>query len=211
MLHIASDILPPTRLSYTAFRIAFCETWERLTLSEQLSDDPQADESFGFLTEVPFLKAVPAWVQLDLLAETWQKHLMDGPIRASLVDESILYSACETTARLVDEQPEIAAEFLRQGPEEIDLPIDHDLATELRSLHLSLPNHGEFLMISHFEDLHPDQANQLKQDFGLDNNRLDELFHILGLWHTSPGFLENLEGLLTPKEMQRMQSHRRFN
>ena len=56
MLHIASDILPPTRLSYTAFRIAFCETWERLTLAEQLSDEPPNYESFGFLTEVPFLK-----------------------------------------------------------------------------------------------------------------------------------------------------------
>ena len=210
MLHIASDILPPTRLSYTAFRVAFCETWERLTLAEQVADNSTSDDSFGFLTEVPFLKAVPAWVQLDLLAETWQKHLMDGPIRASLVDESILYSVCETTARLVDDQPEIAAEFLSRGPEQIDLPIDHDLATELRSLHLSLPNHGEFLMISHFEDTPPEEANQLKSDFGLDPQRLDELFHVLGLWHSSPGFLDHLEGLLTDKEIQQIRSHRRF-
>jgi hypothetical protein len=65
MLSIASDILPQTCISYVAFRIAFCETLERITLAKQVGGHI---DGFGYLTEVPFLGSVPPQIQLDLLA-----------------------------------------------------------------------------------------------------------------------------------------------
>lgn len=201
MLSIASDILPQTGLSYVAFRIACCETLERITLARQVGG---IVDGFGFLTEVPFLQAVAPPVQLDLLAETWAKHLSEIAEEATLLDESVIYAVCETASQLVNHQPKTVKSFLEKGPLEIDLRIDYQLAANLQNLHLNLSNAGDFLMISQFEDLPPDEARSLKEQFGLDENRLEPMFEVLGRWHPRPEFLENLQGLLLPKEIQRM-------
>jgi len=147
MLQIGPDILPSGALTYFAFRVAFQSTLERIVLSRQVGDD---DGQFGFLTEVPFLCAVPAHVQLDLLAETWQKHVSDVPQPATLVDESVVYAVCEAAAALVEHEPCQMAHYLDGGPRSVALAPDHFLASELRSLHLGLSNEGDFLMISQF-------------------------------------------------------------
>ncbi len=200
MLAIASDILPQTSLSYVAFRIAFCETLERITLAKQVGGHI---DGFGYLTEVPFLGAVPPRVQLDLLAETWAKHLSEMPEEATLLDESVIYAICETAAHLADHQPNAVRGFLRGGPLEVDLRIDHRLAGELQGLHLNLSNAGDFLMISQFEDIPPDEARSLKAQFGLEEDRLEPMFEVLGRWHPLPEFLGNLHGLLLPREIER--------
>ena len=199
MLTISSDTLPQTCLSYLAFRVAFHETLERIALANQFGDD--AHECYGFLTEVPFLRTVPAHVQLDLLAETWSKHVARESFTASLVDESIVYAACETAARIVEEEPEVTRRFLEGGPLEVEVAVDGVLAAELRGLHLNLANEGDFLMISQFEDLHPDEARRLKREFGIDESRLEVMFDVLGRWSVSPDFLSNLSGLLTGQEV----------
>ncbi len=200
MLAIASDILPQTSLSYVAFRIAFCETLERITLARQVGG---RIEGFGFLTEVPFLGAVPPRVQLDLLAETWAKHRSDAPEEATLLDESVIYAICETASQLAEHQPNAVRGFLRGGPMDVDLRIDHQLARELQGLHLNLSNAGDFLMISQFEDIPPDEARPLKAQFGMEEDRLEVMFEVLGRWHPSPECLGNLQGLLLPREIQR--------
>lgn len=200
MLSIASEILPQTGLSYTAFRLAFSETLERLTLSRQLGELP---EGFGFLTEVPFLKAVPPRVQLDLLAETWAKHSGVFPVAATLVDESVIYAICETSSRLIAGDPATAKRYLQRGPVKSQPKLDVKLAGEIRSLHTRLSNAGDFLLISQFEDMHPDEARKLKREFRMDEARLDDLFDVLGRWHASPDFHKHLAGLLTPREIAR--------
>ena len=201
MLSIASDILPQSSISYLAFRIAFCETMERITLAQQVGGDV---DGFGFLTEVPFLQAVPPRVQLDLLAETWSRHLSETPEDASLLDESVIYSVCETSSQLVKHQPKTVELFLKAGPLDAQMPVDHRLAANLQGLQLSLSNAGDFLMISQFEDLPPEEARSLKQQFGMDEARLDVMFEILGRWHVSPEFLVNCRGLLVPAEIERV-------
>lgn len=200
MLSIASDILPQTCISYVAFRIAFCETLERLTLAKQVG---ATLDGFGFLTEVPFLQAVPPQVQLDLLADTWTKHLSEMSEEATLLDESVIYAVCETASQLVNHQPKTVASFLNRGPLEVTMRIDHHLATELQALHLNLSNAGDFLMISQFEDMPPEDARPLKQQFGMDESRLDVMFDVLERWHPQSNFLSKLQGLMMPHEIER--------
>ncbi|MEZ6045217.1 MAG: hypothetical protein R3C11_06465 [Planctomycetaceae bacterium] len=84
MIKIANETLPQSCLCYLAFRVAFMETLERIALADQIAE--RNLRQFGYLTEVPFLQAVPPHLQLDLLAETWAKHTSDDPCDASLVD-----------------------------------------------------------------------------------------------------------------------------
>jgi hypothetical protein len=201
MLTIATDTLPQSSLAYLAFRAAFRETLERIVLAAQFDED-EAD-CFGFLTQVPFLRGVPAHVQLDLLSETWRKHVAAQPFEATLVDESVVYAACETTAWLIENEPETVERFLDGGPQEIELGSAFALAEEVRSLHLQLANEGDFLMISQFEDLPPRHARLLKRECGLVESRFEPMFDVLGRWHMSRDFLENLCGLLTNEEIVR--------
>ena len=90
MLAICTDTLPQTCLSYLAFRLSFLETLERIAMARQIGDDEL--DCFGYLTEVPFLRSVPPHVQLDLLAETWSKHVACERIDADLVDEAVIYT-----------------------------------------------------------------------------------------------------------------------
>jgi hypothetical protein len=204
MLNISTDTLPRTCLSYLAFRIAFQDTLERIVLADQMDDI--SFDGFGYLTEVPFLRAVPPRVQLDLLASTWAKHFSAESHAGTLVDESVVYAVCETTARLVENESEDIIRFLRGGPMDIQLVVDHFLASEVRRLHLSLPNEGDFLLISQFEDMQPDAADRLKIKFHLDAQRLECMFETLAQYHVSPEFAENLSGLFHPDEVQKIDS-----
>lgn len=201
MLNICTDILPQTGLSYVAFRAAFQETIERIVLARQIGADTTG--CFGYLTEVPFLQAVPPHVQLDLLSETWSKHVVDEPIEANLVDESVVFAACETAARVAEEEPLVFRRYVTGGPVEVESPDEQFMASELRSLHLNLSNDGDFLMISQFEDMLPDEAGSMKEKMGLDPERLEVMFDVLGRWSMSEGFLMNLTGLLTKREIVR--------
>ncbi|MAT14121.1 MAG: hypothetical protein CMJ46_02495 [Planctomyces sp.] len=202
MIKIANETLPQSCLCYLAFRVAFMETLERIVLADQI--DERNLRHFGYLTEVPFLQAVPPHVQLDLLAETWAKHTSADPNVASLVDESVIYAACETAALVVDRDPSAVARYLKQGPLDVLVEADTFLASELRSLHLNLGNEGDFLMISQFEDMPPREAEYMKEKFGLDHDRIEGMFEVLGRWHHSEQFLANLENLLSEKEIARV-------
>lgn len=201
MLQIATDILPQTGLSYVAFRVAFQETVERIALAHQMGERDAG--GYGFLTEVPFLRNVAPHVQLDLLAETWDKHVSSEPIDATLVDESVVYAACETAANIAEYDPRNFTRHLQGGPLEVDLEPDGLLASELRSLHLNLPSDGDFLLVSQFEDLPPEIAEDRKREFGLDPDKLEPMFEVLGLWTMSADFLSRVDGLLSEREIIR--------
>lgn len=199
MLTISNDVLPQSSLCYLAFRVAFRETLERIALADQVGCDPH--EAFGFLTEVPFLRAVPPHVQIDLLAATWAKHVANESVAADLVDEAVLYAVCETSARVVESEPDMVEEYLAGGPLDVIPAIDESLAGALRGLHLNLASEGDFLLVSQFEDLEPDEAGRLKAKFGMTEEKIEPLFDVLGRWYLSPEFLGNLSGLLTGREV----------
>lgn len=199
MLNISNDVLPQTQLCYLAFRIAFRETLERLALADQMGSDPH--DAFGFLTEVPFLRDVPAHVQLDLLAATWAKHYASESRPADLVDEAVLYAVCETSAGVVESEPEIIEEYLAHGPLDVEVASDMLLASELRGLHLDLGSEADFLLVSQFEDLPPEESAGFKTKLGLTDVKMEPMFDVLGRWYLSPEFLGNLTGLLTGHEV----------
>ena len=199
MLTIAQQLLPNNSLSYLAFRIACLDTLERIVLARQFGTD--AAEGFGYLTDVPFLRAVPPQVQLDLLSETWQKHSHRERLAADLVDESVLYAVCETAARIAEQEPQQFSGWAKRGPRRLSLPSRSGLPNMFRQVHLALPNEGDFLLISQFEDLPPFESLSLKAEFGLEPSKCEPMFDALGRWHVSPGFAGRLGGLLTDREI----------
>lgn len=200
MLRIDDDVLPGSDLTYLAFRVSFQETLERIVLARQVND---GNGLFGFMTEVPFLSGVAPHVQLDLLAECWQRHNSKREFEASLIEESVIYAVCETAARIAEDEPTVITHSLITGPKTTKVKVDAFLPGELRNLHLRLANEGDFLLISQFEDMQPDDARDLKMQFGLQEERFEEMFEALGRWNVEPGMGANLKGLLTEREIVR--------
>jgi len=204
MLRVSSKSLPRTEITYIAFRLACLDTRERLELAVQLDLCPE--RNFGFLTEVPFLKNVPAQVQIDLLLETWARHITPVPQPASLLDESVVYAACETAANLIRTEPEVARRFLNRGPVACSHPVDDRLADTLQKLHLEFAQQGLFLLLSQFQDIPPLEAVPLKRDQGFEEGAIDCLFDVLGRWYVSPEMLTRAAGLLTRVETEQLGS-----
>jgi len=198
MLTIGDDLLPQTDLTYFAFRVAFCDTLERITLAEQARMGH--DVTLGYLTEVPFLRNVTPRVQLDLLLETWDRHYSDERLAGSLMDEAVIYAACETSARIVKTDGKSIRRFLRGGPRPLFPVLDERLADSLHTLHVNLSSQGDFLLISQFQDLPADEAKVLKAKFRLEDAACEPLFDALGRWHVTPGFVARAKGLLTSPE-----------
>ncbi len=201
MITLANDILPQSFLSYVAFRVAFLDTVERISWTLQF--ESLNEDRFGYLTEVPFFRSVPPHVQLDLLASTWWKHISSDTYEADLVDEAVVYAVCESSARIAEEESVMLQRFLKKGPLAVDVVADHQLASELRGLHLKLSNEGDFLLIGQFSDLPPEEADRLKQKFEFDSERAEAMFEVLGRWHIASNFPARTEHLLNPDESKR--------
>ena len=201
MLTVCDTHVPQTDIAYIAFRVAFFETLERIALADQVG--LTGDRCFGFLTEVPFLRPVPPQVQLDHLLETWQRHVEEDRHQATLADESVIYAVCETAARIVSVDPQTARRYLRNGPREVHHEFDPRLSDTLQAFHVNLPNEGDFLLISQFQDLPPNEAIPLKKKFGMSLPACDVMFEMLSRWHISSNFAMNSLGLLSPSELAR--------
>jgi len=204
MLVIGPRTLPRTELVYIAFRLACLDTRERLELALQLDLCPE--RNFGFLTEVPFLRNVPAQVQLDLLTDTWSRHLTPIPEPATLLDESVIYAACEAAARLIRLEAEVARRFLCRGPIECGSELTPPLADNLQRLQTSVVQQGLFLLLSQFQDIPPMEAVPLKEVHGLTDEASECLFDVLGRWYVSPSILSRTNGLLTRVETEQLGS-----
>lgn len=201
MLTICHEPLPVSETVYIAFRLACCDTLERMALAEQV-DDP-SESGFGYLTQVPFLRHVPPQVQLDLLVETWRKHTSNDQIEADLVDESVIYAACETASHLVATDPATAARLLSRAPVEIADRPSLRMSREIQAVHLDLANEGDFLLISQFQDIPTDDALALKLKFGLDPADCEPMFEALGRWYVGSDFTRRAGGLLNSVEAAR--------
>jgi hypothetical protein len=202
MLQFGSKLLPQCELVYVAFRLACVDTRERLELAHQLDLSPE--RNFGFLMEVPFLRNVPAQVQMDLLLTTWSKYVDPATHAATLLDESVLYAACETSARIVRTDPEVARRFISRGPVDSHTPLNSSTADALQKLHLSLAQNGLFLLLSQFQDIPPREAVPLKQQWGLQDENAECLFDVLGRWYVSTAILSLATGLLTRVETEQL-------
>jgi hypothetical protein len=198
MLCIENEPLTDCDLAYIAMRLSFLETLERIVLVEQMG--LTGNGAFGYLSEVPYLRNVAPQVQLDVLLECWSRLRSPDQHAATLVDESIVYAACEAASRIVDCDADFAKQYLSGGPRKLHVDLTGPLADELRFLHLCLPNEGHFLLLSQFQDVDPDAGAKLKMSFGLDAAACELMFDVLGRWHVSPAFRQNSDGLLSESE-----------
>lgn len=202
MLTICNEPLPVSETVYIAFRLACCDTLERMVLAEQIEDP--SEPAFGCLTQVPFLRQVPPHVQLDVIVETWRKHTSSETVAADLVDESVIYAVCETASQLVVSDPPTAQRLLSQGPVDVaDRPCLR-MSREIQAVHLDLSNEGDFLLISQFQDIPVDDALELKTKFGLDPAACEPMFELLGRWHVGADFVRRAGGLLNAVEAARV-------
>ena len=202
MLTICQSPFPQSTLSYVALRVAFLQSLESFSQQKRLLGE--CSESRGYLCEVPFLQEVAPAVQLELLASTWRKHQSRDIHQSNLIDESVIYAACEMTARAVENDSESVLRSLAGGPVNVTFPLDSYLARELRLLYLELPNDCDFLLVSQFLDLDPEDAIDQKLQMGLDPNRMLPMFDVLGRWYVSPDMIGCLRGLLTEVETVRV-------
>ena len=190
--------LPNNDLSYLAFRLAVQETLSDLELSHDL--DEELDPPAGFLTVVPFLEQVPIPVQIDLLAATWAQQRQPRLIQASLLDAAVLYAVCTKASRFATDLPELVIPFLRAGPRNPSPRAIRKALGQVDDLFEEFWDDHDFLMISDLQDLHPDQAGQLKLQLGLSDEYLQPLYDALGRGRVSGDVSANLQGLLTDEE-----------
>ncbi|WP_146507980.1 hypothetical protein [Thalassoglobus neptunius] len=202
MITFSSKSLPFSQDVFIAFRIAILETEERLSLAHQID---LADHSgFGYLTQVPFLKSVPPQVQIDLLLTFWDRYLARERFASDYLDESIVYAVCETAATLVRSQPTVASRFIETGPLNCPFTPTGESADRLQKLHLDYVSNGHFLLLSQFQDLPPDEARELKREYGINSDSSERMFDVLSQWHVSTDVESRAIGLLTESESARM-------
>lgn len=201
MLSIANKTLPASDALYMAFRISLLETMERIALAEQLD---VSDRSFGYLTQVPFLKNVHPGVQLDQLLLTWSRQMTCEVHSATLVDESVLYAVCETASQVIRTDRQSARRIMKSGPHPCDIQPDFKLADQLQQLHLGFSDEGHFLLISQFLDIPPLEADDLKRQFGIEPSDCECMFELVGRYRVSPLLAERARGLLTSAEIREL-------
>ena len=202
MLLIGQTTLPRTPVTYVAFRNALFDTAERMALAQQMGTVDC--RPLGFLTEVPFLKRCAPQVQIDCLLDTWRKHLHPSAKVGTLLDEAVLYAVCESTARMVEREPHVVSRLLDGGPLAHTPPLTESLVERLRKLHLEMDNDGDFLLISQFEDIPPDEAAPLREKFGLTLDRVESMEEPLSRWRMRASWPSRTRGLVNTNEKTRL-------
>lgn len=191
--------LPQNNLVYLAFRLALQETLSDIELQLDLEEDP--DPPVGYLTEVPFLEQVPLPVQVDLLADAWARQRTPDLIEASLLDAAVVYAACMTAGRIIDDMPKVAGAMLRSGPRDLDFRILRRASHRLEETFERFWDDHDFLLIQEWQDLPPDRAKRIKELLRLPDEVLEPMFEALQRWRVSPDVGDKLKGLMTEAEI----------
>lgn len=203
MYSLALDRLsiPRIELTYLACRIAFLETQERIVLARQFPETPQ--EGFGYLTEVPFLREVSPEVQLDLLARTWERCSNDNAPPFSMLEESILFAACERAVWCLGcEESAVIEGHLGSGPVSLAGRSRNEWQTLLWMYQFEFSPLADFLLLDELADLSPEEAEYARTDWGISREQTDPMFDVLAEWRSSPGMYDRLAGLLTRDEIE---------
>lgn len=191
---------PQSALAYAAFRLAACDTLTAIELSGEMGDDAQTD--LGYLAQVPFLEQCPLPVQLDLLADVWNRHRRRQRFHASLLDAAVVYAACHTTARLGEYDPKWAAACLKSSPRTANPRVMRGASARLTALFDDFWDDYDFLLLEDMQDLAPDLADAIKLQLGLTEDCVRPLYEVLGRAYPSSKLAANLDGLLNADEIR---------
>ena len=122
-------------------------------------------------------------------------------MEASLLDAAVVYAACKTAGRIVNDMPEVAVAWLQGGPRKVPPRIIKRASHRLEELFEAFWDDQDFLLIEELQDLPPDHARQLKDMLRLPDELIEPVYAALGRWNVSPGVAANLEGLMTDAEI----------
>jgi hypothetical protein len=197
---LSDQQLPQDHLTYAAFRLAAIDTLMQI---EMAATSPGGTiDPVGFLEEIPVLAEVALVVQVDLLADTWQRHRDAERRIASLLDSAIVYAACHTAARIVREDPDLARSHLASGPESCGVVVDASLPQRLLEQFDCFGSDVDFLTLEQFADTDPALGKRIKQMLGISKSQVKKLEAVLARAHASPEILAHLHGLLSEEEIQ---------
>ena len=142
-------------------------------------------------------------MQVDLLADTWARHRQPDLIEASLLDAAVVYAACKTAGRIIDDMPEVAVAWLQGGPRKVPARIIKRAPQRLEELFDAFWDDQDFLLIEELQDLPPDRAGQIKDILRLPDEVIEPMYAVLERWNLSPNVATNLAGLLTDAEIRK--------
>ena len=158
------------------------------------------DDAQGFLFEVPILRAVPAHVQIDLLAETWDRQHHMQPIEANILDAAVVYAACQTASCIISDDPEIAKIYLKGGPRKFSTPLSPETAEHLDYLFDRFWDDIDFLTLSNCEDMDSGHAATFKEFMRFPDDV--PIYEALSRGRISQNLATNLTGLMTMVEIE---------
>ena len=190
--------LPQGELTYLAFRLALLDTFEEILICRDSRDEP--DTAAGFMVYVPILAEVPAAVQIDLLAEVWSRQRAAALTAANLLDAAVVYAACEDTARIIRDEPEVAELYLKDGPCKIRRRLTLHTAERLEQLFDNFWDDIDFLTLSDWQDMDAEHVAALKHLMRIPDDQ--PIYDALSRGQVSPALASNLEGLLTQEDIE---------
>jgi hypothetical protein len=193
--------LPQNDLVYVAFRLAALETLCEMDIA-QASGEEDDEQSSGFLVEVPLLAQVAPAVQVDLLADAWSRHQAAELHEATLLDAAVLYAACRTAARIINDEQTIARAWLKSGPRRIRCRFSDWTPERLQEMFFEFWDDIDFLSVSALQDLAPEHAQTVREVMGFLAEDIEQMEEALARYRESRAVLANREGLLTEKEIQ---------
>ncbi|MAG94698.1 MAG: hypothetical protein CMJ48_13275 [Planctomycetaceae bacterium] len=194
--------LPQTDLVYVAFRLCYFDLLADLeseALVEALDFD---DVPYGFLTQVPFLEAVPPTVELDLLASVWGKHHSQLLQPAYLLDAAVLWSIFNGAGKIAMEvwDGDLSL-ILKDGPRQLTVKVDAAMDEQWKEMYEDFWDDVDFLSVGDMQDMPPDKAKALRERLCIPEEWVDEMVAVLNRARASEAMLGNLKGLLTDTEI----------
>lgn len=199
--------LPQSDLVYTAFRLCFfdvaCELdLQREPWTESPDDDP--DDVMGFLAwKVPFFRAVPPVIQLDLLAALWHKHHSNKLHEVYLAEAAVLYAILRDAGRIaVEIWDGKVADMMKRGPRTVAGVVQDDVEDQLAELFERFWDDEDFLLIEVSQDGVPFQQTGGGDFLGIPSEWIDEMYEILTRAKPRPEMMDDLKGLLSDAERE---------
>jgi len=195
--------LPQTVLAYVAFRLCYFDLLTDLDTEAMVGTSDFDDAPFGFLTQVPFFQTVPPAVQLDLLASVWAKHHSPQVQPAMLIDAAVLWAIFNDAGRIGLEVWEgNLALLLDDGPRSVTVTMDESLDEQWKEMFDEFWDDVDFLSLEDMQDMPPDDAKALREQFGIPEEWVDAMFAVLNRARASEAILNNLRGLLADTEIE---------
>jgi hypothetical protein len=190
--------LPQSDLAYVGFRLAALDTLCQLDACQ----GPGDEDIDGYLAEVPVLEQVAPAVQVGLLAGAWRRHRSPELHEASLLDAAVVYAAFRTAGRVVSDEFELAAAWLKAGPRRVRCRLTGSTPGRLHELFFEFWDDADFLSLSGLQDLAPEHARRVRELMRWPEETIREMEDVLARWRASPTVLTDLEGLLTAGEIK---------